>query len=170
MKFHLFLVLLFVSSFAFSQKGKMRLSVTSTDSAVSGDLPYVNIYQGGKTINQGYRQWNKSFLVDLLDTGYYKVEVKVIGQRSKAFDSIYITTATVVEKDLLYPGPCIFNYNKGFHPTCLKGHKDKIIPIFYGYPSKHSMKLAKKGKIHLGGCIVSNCDPQYYCTIHELEL
>jgi len=31
------------------------------------------------------------------------------------------------------------------------------------------MKRAKKGKIWLGGCVITECDPKWYCKIHKIE-
>lgn len=47
-------------------------------------------------------------------------------------------------------------------PICNK--KDKVIPIYYGLiDDKESLKKAKRGEIKLGGCMVSFCDPNWYC-------
>ena len=46
-------------------------------------------------------------------------------------------------------------------PIC--NRTDEIIPIAYGYPTSKSLKQAEKGKIMLGGCIISPCNPHWYC-------
>lgn len=46
-------------------------------------------------------------------------------------------------------------------PICNK--TDVTIPIVYGDPTKKGIKLAKKGEIKLGGCVISHCDPKWYC-------
>jgi hypothetical protein len=58
----------------------------------------------------------------------------------------------------------------GKKPTCIGGHTDHIIPIVYGLPTEKTMTKAEKGLVHLGGCIVSEDDPKYYCKIHQVEL
>ena len=62
-------------------------------------------------------------------------------------------------------------YLKNRKPICPIGnHTNNIIPIVYGLPTPKTMAKAKKGLVHLGGCVLSNCDPHYYCTVHNKEL
>jgi len=56
-------------------------------------------------------------------------------------------------------------------PKC--GSKKDVIPINYGLPMPELMKKAERGEIRLGGCVVSENDPQWYCKkcqkdIHEV--
>mgnify|MGYP006992455168 CR=1 FL=1 len=37
-------------------------------------------------------------------------------------------------------------------------------------PTLKTMRKAKNGRVHLGGCVKTNCDPHYYCKIHQVEL
>lgn len=46
-------------------------------------------------------------------------------------------------------------------PICKK--TDELIPIVYGEPTYKSLKQAEKGKIWLGGCTITHCDPHWYC-------
>jgi len=46
-------------------------------------------------------------------------------------------------------------------PKC--GSKKDVIPIAYGYPTAQTMKEAEKGNIKLGGCCISDVDPQWWC-------
>ena len=39
-----------------------------------------------------------------------------------------------------------------------------FIKILYGKPSTKSLQLAQDNKILLGGCMVGNDAPRYYCT------
>lgn len=56
------------------------------------------------------------------------------------------------EYDILGGGVC---------PICKQ--TDEAIPIAYGEPTSKSLKKAMKGKIMLGGCIISPCNPHWYC-------
>ncbi|WP_201747889.1 hypothetical protein [Chitinophaga vietnamensis] len=46
-------------------------------------------------------------------------------------------------------------------PVCASGKH--IIPIQYGLPGPKDFALAKAGKLLLGGCVVSEESPRYYC-------
>lgn len=44
-------------------------------------------------------------------------------------------------------------------PNC----NEKLIRIVYGLPGNELMEKAKKGEVCLGGCIVLENSPKYYC-------
>ena len=46
---------------------------------------------------------------------------------------------------------------------CPKCKSKKVISIVYGYPSAEMWKLSEEGKIEIGGCIVRNNNPNYFC-------
>lgn len=56
------------------------------------------------------------------------------------------------EYDLLGGGDC---------PICKQ--TDEVIPIEYGEPTNKRLKQAMKGKVMLGGCMISPCNPHWYC-------
>ncbi len=68
------------------------------------------------------------------------------------------------------PGFCPYAPAHGRTPACLNSHTDHVIPIFYGLPSAKVMAKAKAGKLYLGGCQLTGCDPYYYCLTHKREL
>ncbi len=69
--------------------------------------------------------------------------------------------------NIFYPTFCEYSKSKSKCPKCSK--KDKVVPIVYGYPSEKMLVKMKKGKIHLGGCMVSGCDPKWFCKRDETE-
>jgi hypothetical protein len=40
---------------------------------------------------------------------------------------------------------------------------DQVIPIVYGYPAEETFASADSGKVMLGGCEVTENDPNWYC-------
>lgn len=58
---------------------------------------------------------------------------------------------------------CIYN-QLSVAPLCQKCHKNnKVIGVVHGYPSKKTLRSARRGKFILAGCMVSSCDPWWYC-------
>ncbi|MBK7131083.1 MAG: hypothetical protein IPM74_11270 [Crocinitomicaceae bacterium] len=55
------------------------------------------------------------------------------------------------------------------NPTCPHQHQDSIIPIVYGYPSEELFNQSDSGLVMLGGCMISDCDPYWYCKKHNLS-
>ena len=47
--------------------------------------------------------------------------------------------------------------------ACLVCDSDKILNIVYGYPADSLDKDAQEGKVILGGCCVTDDDPQWQC-------
>ncbi len=98
-------------------------------------------------------------------TGKYRIKITQLAARDFVLDSVSVYKD--IDLNILYTGKCL--YVKSRKPKCIKNHYDKIIPIVYGLPSEKTMRKAKKGLIHLGGCEIYGCDPNYYCTIHKIE-
>lgn len=52
-------------------------------------------------------------------------------------------------------------------PVCNK--QDEVIPIVYGLPDPILGEKEKQGKVQLGGCVISDSDPQWYCKRDRIE-
>jgi len=56
---------------------------------------------------------------------------------------------------ILYPG---------WIPRCNHCSKsNKVVEILYGYPSEKGAMDGKKGHVYLGGCVVHDETPRWYC-------
>ena len=102
--------------------------------------------------------------------GVYNLELHDHRSRAMKIDSVQIIADSITTLSISYPGFCKYIYPAGYKPMCPKGHNDSIVNIMYGFASEKMVKKAKKGLIHLGGCIITDCDPKYYCTKHKIEL
>ncbi len=49
------------------------------------------------------------------------------------------------------------------HPTCPSCDSKNVAPIAFGYPGPEMMEEAQRGKIVLGGCCVTDDDPEWHC-------
>ena len=121
-----------------------------------------SIYTGSQVDDSGYYK-----LVQKVPNGNYRIVVEQLGYKGKIEEDIVVN-----DSDLLlnfeYPKKCEFHKEKP--GKCVDGHTDKIIPIIYGLPSKATMKKAKRGQLHLGGCEIWECSPYFFCTIHQKQL
>jgi len=52
-------------------------------------------------------------------------------------------------------------------PTCQSN--DQVVPIMYGMPGPKMQDDHFAGKIHLGGCVISENDPKWFCQRDEVE-
>jgi hypothetical protein len=121
------------------------------------------VFTGCSTAQDG------SFQLQKPRSGEYTLEVIAIGYRAKRVQLIG-TGDGAAPLRILMPGFCAYAYTRGTIPPCLGGHTDQIVPIAYGLPTARTMEKAKKGKLYLGGCGSTGCDPGYYCLLHKREL
>src|SRR5690554_2209688 len=56
------------------------------------------------------------------------------------------------------------NYKK-----CPKCGSLNVIKIMYGMPTNEAFLMAEEGKIKLGGCCITDSDPEYFCKDCENE-
>ena len=170
MKFLFFPSLFLISLHVFCQRSQIIGHVAKGDTTSKYNNLGIFLQQGDSTIMVTVSDTSGYFKLDSINKGIYYLVIQNFGNRDLFTDSFQIDSDTIIRFNLTYPPPCPFVYSAGKKPKCIGGHIDHIIPIVYGLPTKKTMDKAKKGLLHLGGCIVSDCDPHYYCTIHKIEL
>ena len=168
MKLFLFIFGLCVSQVLVAQTGSIKLKLEYTDSSIIDQPVFVQLFKGSKSVYYGY--YHAGFSIDSLSSASYRLSFNRLGESPYIVDTILVRDGESIVIQSVYPFPCQYQYKKGAKPVCLNGHKNRIIPIVYGFPNKGLMKKAKQNKVRLGGCEVTGCDPKYYCTIHETEL
>jgi hypothetical protein len=107
-----------------------------------------------------------------LKEGVYKVEVTGQNQKTLERDSIFVKENNKLILSFKLEGPCLFSYPKNYMPTCPHGHRDSIIPIVYGLVVGNGNTFYKNKaemKIKYAGCVVTGCDPQFYCKTHNID-
>jgi hypothetical protein len=104
-----------------------------------------------------------------LDTGYYTFQISGHGKTKIVSDSIYVKNGQLLELHVAVTGPCLYDHPADQIPICPNDHTDTIIPIVYGLIGQASESASTVTKVHLGGCVVTDCDPKYYCTKHKVE-
>ena len=107
-----------------------------------------------------------------IKSGIYKVQVSWEGQPTLVYDNISILKGQRLILNFSFGGPCLFDRTKDYIPTCPKNHLDSIVPILYGLiPQKINKKTGKviEEDVVYGGCVVTGCDPQFYCKLHKIE-
>lgn len=100
-----------------------------------------------------------------LETAYYSVLVSGTRQIIAKTDSVFVQNGQLLELNIMLDGTCLYDYPADSTPICPENHTDNIIPIVYGLVARTNG--SKNKEIHLGGCIVSDCDPKYYCKAHQ---
>jgi len=109
-----------------------------------------------------YADLNGNFTLDSIPTGTYNLKVYQPGYNEMILSSIRVKEDEITELKIEYPAPCNFSEKKSACPICKK--RNKVVPIVYGLPSGELLEEAEKGEFYLGGCVVTFCDPQWYCN------
>ena len=117
---------------------------------------------------------NSAYSITYIDikAGKYKLKISGQGQPTTIRDSIIVGPGQRLVLKFKIDGPCLFDHPVGYVPICPKNHKDNIIPIVYGLVATRIDEFVKNKKdmrVKYAGCLVSDCDPQYYCKDHNIE-
>jgi CarboxypepD_reg-like domain len=106
-----------------------------------------------------------NFKFSNIPAGSYDMKLSFPGLKDSLLAVIAEDGITVI-LEFTYPY-CMFNALEKTCPVCKR--KDQVIPILYGYPSKGALRSEKRGKLRLGGCQISHCDPSHYCKRDQKE-
>jgi len=136
------------------------------DSIEKQGIAFVNVYipkirTGTITDTTG------RFKIENLKLGEYEIKASLIGYGRPGVKEIkiYQDSTTFIEINL---AQCKYDYfGQPSCPICNK--TDEAIPIVYGESTKNILRKAKKGKILIGGCPISNCDPHWYCKRDKIN-
>ncbi|RYZ83492.1 MAG: carboxypeptidase regulatory-like domain-containing protein [Proteobacteria bacterium] len=178
MKLFLSVSFLFTCFTSLAQGGGIEVRITYSDSMPRSRFDsfnfknpvFVELFRGDTSVFYSYQTQDKPYVIPNLEAGRYRLVYNRTGLRPVTLYDLQVVAGTVLSIHEYYPGPCRFQYVGKRPPECPQGRKDHIIPIVYGFPSEKAMKKAKAGKIRLGSCVVTKCDPKYFCTVHQREL
>ena len=168
MKSALLIVFIMSALSGFCQNGQITGKVIIDKEMVGFNYLTIHLKTGDSTVKTTFPDSIGHFTITDIRNGSYNLVLSHIGVRSMVTENLNVSTNTKLELELIYPSPCSFA--KGPKPACPLQHSNGIIPIFYGLPSPRALKKAKKGTIHLGGCITTDCDPTYFCKVHNMEI
>lgn len=119
------------------------------------------------------------FAIDSLDPGRYDVNATYITFRDTTLQGIQVEPGVTTFIKIVLPRYCVYDSRaeSGLCPVCSK--KDAVIPIQYGLligDETHGLKMDGKqryaldqGKWYVGGCVISDCDPNWYCRTDSLK-
>jgi len=159
----LFLIIPFLG---FSQTGRIEGHIINRNT--SKPISFVNIYLQNTKIGAS-TDMDGNFVLEGVPAGVYNIQISHIEYGDTILKSVQVLVDSTIRLDFEFPLFCKYkqSVNNKTCPVCHK--KNQVIPIYYGYPSESLMKLAKENKARLGGCMISNCMPHWYCLRDSLE-
>jgi Carboxypeptidase regulatory-like domain len=136
-----------------------KMGSTVVEDAVVMILKNDNVIHSSKTNENG------EFKILNVPQGKYKVIIRLYDRETLLTEQTEITNNKTTKLNAAFPKQC-----EGIEMKCTRGHTDLLIPIQYGLPSTELIMEADMGKVRLGGCLVTHCDPKWYCKKHKIEL
>ncbi|WP_394805591.1 carboxypeptidase-like regulatory domain-containing protein [Hymenobacter tibetensis] len=111
---------------------------------------------------------NGHFVILNVPSGVHKVKVECIGYRDTTIAQVSILAGKTTPLNINFPVGCHFLNQKGRRcPYCHR--EDAAIPLVYGLPDAKTLRMAKRQKVQLSGCMTTGCDPQWYCKRDNKE-
>lgn len=162
----LFLLSIPVATVAQNNAIKVDLSITDNDYRLHHYSFKVYKQNEKKPIQEIYlTDPDSTFMVNDLESAIYFIQfITIYGtylyRDLNLIDNKYLELQIELPPDVCcYALPIV---------RCPHGHYNKVVKVIYGYPTRYSLFRARYKRIHLGGCMVTDCDPNYYCKKHNI--
>ncbi|GGG41456.1 carboxypeptidase-like regulatory domain-containing protein [Bizionia arctica] len=158
-------LLIFSCSITFSQTGSIEgKSVFKKDNSI---LPGTIVTLSNTTYGT-ISDIEGNFKFSELPIGKYDLLFEFLGYGKDTLSNIEVKENELTKLIIaLPPGEC---FEKEIPNLCPIDSKSKsVIPIVYGLPNAKTMAKKKKGKVKLGGCEITGCEPYWFCKEHEIE-
>ncbi len=148
----------------FSQSGKIKGHLL--DRNTGEGFAYANVQI--ESLGQGcVSDTAGNFIIHPLPVDTYKIKISSIGYKDTIINNVIVQKDSITLLKINYPAFCASNVKNNRCPICNK--TDKAIRIVYGFPGRKLMKRANRKEVRLGGCIISGCDPFWYCKRDKVE-
>lgn len=148
---------------SFSQDGGLKGQILDNERDPFAGLT-IKILNGDSVATSTITNENGDYAIRTIKPGLDDLSIQHLGFRERVIRNVTIAENEIRRFNITHPGPCI-----KAEKVCPKGHTDNLISIVYGLPGQRLMKKSEKGQIRLGGCIVTDCDPEWYCKTHKIE-
>lgn len=161
----LLLTAIFLLAFTFCSGQKVRGKKISYDLTIPSRPAVIAIKSGDINRSTYFADVGKITYTNL-KPGYYSIQVEMPGRDTLVKGPLQLQKGQQLVLNILSVGSCIYDRPAAYVPVCPHNHTDSILPIAYGLIAER-VDRSGKGKIYPGGCIITGCDPQYYCSIHK---
>lgn len=109
---------------------------------------------------------NLNFTFENLKSDSLRIFISPRSYPVNKFYKFYLKDGEVKDLELSYSSTCPYG-KSNVCPICKK--KDKVIPIVYGLIAEIKGKKSKTKKFKPGGCVISDCQPNWFCERDKNE-
>lgn len=121
-------------------------------------LAFANIWLEG-TNKGASTDVNGKFEIDSISPGTYNIRSSYIGYGDTTLSNVKINNDTILIIYLGLSEPCKYNDHRNNKTCPVCGKENRVIPIVYGL----IIGKLNKRKFYFAGCIITSCDPNWYC-------
>lgn len=155
-------IFLLFSIAIFAQNIDIKGHITNSKENPNYDEVFIYLINNEKVVLKSIADKNGDFELSNIPTGIYDLKISSFLLQDKIISNFSINSDTK-NIEIEYPEPCKVSEKK-----CPYGDFNNIIPVVYGLPNNKLLKKAKKEKVKLGGCILTDCSPKWYCKTHKI--
>jgi hypothetical protein len=170
-RFILQCILIFISSFCFAQKtikGEVILVRPNDKESVAGKkfIYLKNSFKDSAATDSVYIDHDLRFEFKNIFKDSVTVFFKPRNYPLNVFYNIKLTGKDKMWERLKikYSPTCPYSKDDNVCPKC--HHSKKVVRIVYGAVF---IPKGNKSKIKLGGCVITDCSPYWYCNKHKLR-
>lgn len=187
MKEKLFLCFLLTSFFCFSQGGRIngKLILKDVENYKKVSENTFIILKTSKRIDSVKVDKDLNFVFENLEAGPVRIYLNPRTYPLNRFYKHSLKENEIINLEIPYCSVCPYNKeNDNICPVCHKN--DNVIPIKYGliakitYEDKNGNETDKNGKIiskeekekityKQGGCVISDCHPNWFCQLDQID-
>lgn len=164
MKILLTIIILFTWKLPYSQTNKFKGQIFINDSSlVSGGMIIFPLLNDTLKIDN-----SDTAIIDLNNSSNRMFYFLWSGWKSRIFRFNTNETSAGIKK-ISVPDTIFYRQFEEKHicPICLKSKP--VIPIKYGMPTLKMLRQVKHEKFRLGGCLINDYNPKFYCKLDSFE-
>ncbi len=187
MKIKILLCFLLISLASFAQSGKLtgRLILKDKENYKNVSENTFVILKTKNRIDSVKIDHNLSFAFNRLGTDTLKLFISPRTFPINTYYRFFLKENEIRNVEIPYSSVCPYDKNKGnFCPVCKKN--DQVIPIVYGliakieFRDKNGNLTDRNGKIiskaeeekvisKRGGCVITDCQPNWFCQLDNID-
>ena len=108
------------------------------------------------------------FRIDSVTPGIQQIRLKSLGSRDTVL-TVKVEAGKESKLEVIYPPECIYDLHKENRTCPHCGKRDQVIPIWYGLIISTLDDAKPQPEFYTGGCVISGCDPNWYCKRDSLK-
>jgi len=151
------LTLLLIITVLFSVGQEIRLTGKIFNKEENMPFPFVNVMLSETNLG-ATTDTNGNFTIERIPIGIYNLRVQYITYGDTTIKDLRLINDTSIIVQFESP-PCEYDKHKDDRTCPICGKQDRVVPIVYGLV----VGPMDTKNFYYAGCLVTDCDPNWYC-------